>query len=108
MARPKKRSTTPREFDLVLVEWIDSEKDDEWMSYPPQIEDLPIMRTVGFFYKKTHGAIVISQTIDKKVFHGRDGLVEGTFSIPNVAVKSVNIIRRHPKSKQNENRTQRN
>ena len=108
MARPKKRSSVPRELDLVLVEWVDSEKEDEWTNYPPAVGELPTMRTVGFFYKKAHAAIVLSQTIDKRVFHGGDGLVEGTFAIPNAAVKSVNIIRRHPKSKQNENRTQRN
>jgi hypothetical protein len=99
MARPKKRSTIPRELDLVLVEWVDSEKEDEWTDYPPAVGILPTMRTVGFYYKNVHGAVVLSQTIDKKVFHGGDGMVEGTFSIPNKVVQSIIIIRRHPKSK---------
>lgn len=97
MAINSKTRVTPQEFDLIQVEWVDSEKEEEWTTYPPSVEDLPIMRTVGFFYTRTKGAIVLSQTIDKKVFHGVAGLVEGVFSIPNVAVKEVIIIKRFSK-----------
>lgn len=82
-----------KEFDIIQVDWVDCEKEDDWFEYPPLIVELPVMRTIGFFYKKTEAAIVLSQTIDKKVFSGGTGLVEGTFTIPLSAIKKIKIIK---------------
>lgn len=99
MSRRRSRPLRPQRFDLVEVEWVDTEQDYEWTNYASfESKDPPTMRSVGFLYEDVRSRVSIFQTIDKSVFYSGNGLFDSILTIPKCSVQNITIIKRFNKN----------
>jgi hypothetical protein len=87
---PRKPLAPPYEFerwDGVFIEWLDSGSHEGWMPEHELPTDMPVCRTVGFFYRENETGIWVVLNHDTA-----SDDVCGVIQIPKVAITKIRKV----------------
>lgn len=96
--KKKTRPIRPQRFDIVQVEWLDTEQNYDWIEFQKfDSSTPPTIMTVGFLYEDSRSKVVVFQSIDSSILIGGTGTFDSILTIPRCSVKSIKIIKRFSK-----------
>ena len=98
MAKKKKVIYRPQRFDVVVVEWLDTEQNYDWTNFASfDSATPPTIQTVGFLYEDKREKISLFQSMDSTVPKTSAGTFDSILTIPKCSVKSIRVIKKCPR-----------